>query len=186
MLLGHDMADLHNVVRVAGKRGGDEVKAVLDGEEDILTILGADKGHGQVRVGDIHALLIGDGAAVIDLAAHVGIGDALHGHADEAVVDQDGAAGLHVAGQVFIGDADAGLVALHILGGQGEQLACVQRYAVLREGADADFGALGVQHGCHGQTQFITDTADLFEALQVVFMRVMGEIEPGNVHAREH
>ena len=186
VLLRHDVADLHDVVGVAGKGSGNEVKAVFNGEKDILPVLVADEGHGQVHIGDVDALAVGDGAAVVHLAANLRVRYPLHGHAHQAVVNEDGAAGLHIPGQILVADADAGFIAHHVLGGQGEQLPGVQGNAVFPKGANADLRALGVQHGGHGQPQFLPQAAYLLVALEVVFTGVVGKVEPGHVHTRQH
>ena len=122
-MLVQDVADIHNVLRVAGKAGGDQIKALLDTKQNIARVALAHIRHGQVDAGDIDTLLGLDGAVIADGAGNIGIADLINTQLDQAVIQHDAAAGLDIAGQVLVGDGADFVGALDIAGGQGELLA---------------------------------------------------------------
>ena len=80
------LAELPHVGGGADKAGGDEVKALLHAEEDILTILLAHIGHGQGHAGDVDPLVILHDAAVFHPAADGGGGGGEHRQPHQTVI----------------------------------------------------------------------------------------------------
>ena len=119
VVLVQQVADVVDVLCGAHEGSGDEIKAVLDAEDDVLAILLAQVRHGQVDAGDIDALLGLDLAVVQHGAGDVGVGDLLDAQHDQAVVQHDGAALVDILRQVLIGNGADLLGALHLAGGQG-------------------------------------------------------------------
>ena len=136
-----------------------------------------------MHAGHIDTLLVLDLAAVQHLAHDVGVvhGDDLQ--LDQAVVQHDGAAGLHILRQVLIGDGADLLGAFHLAGGQGEGLAGFQHFSAVLEVLQADLGAFGVQQGGDRLAQLFTNGLQLFKAAQMLFVRAVGKIKTGNIHA---
>ena len=136
-----------------------------------------------MHAGHIDTLLVLDLAVVQHLADDVRIvhGDDLQ--LDQAVVQHDGAAGLHVLRQVLIGDGADLLGAFHLAGGQGEGLAGFQHFSAVLEVLQADLGAFGVQQGGDRLAQLFTNGLQLFKAAQMLFVRAVGKIKTGNIHA---
>ena len=62
--LAENFSDLQDILGAAGEAGGHKIKPAADAEENILPILGADKGHGQVGPRDVHSLVVGNDAVV--------------------------------------------------------------------------------------------------------------------------
>ena len=180
------VADLIDILCGAHKGSGDQVKALLDAEDDVVPVPLAHIGHGQVDAGNVDALLVLDLAAVQDGAGDIGIGDFPDGQLDQAVVQHDGAAGGHIVGQILIGDADDFLGAFHIAGGEGEGLAFLQHLGTILEVLQTDLGAFGVQHGGHRLVQLFPDGLQGLQTALVLFMGAMGKIEAGHVHPVFH
>ena len=185
IVLVQDLPQLPDVGGGADKAGGDIVKALLDAEEDILPVPLADIGHGQADAGDVDALVVLHDAAVEHLAANGGGRGLQYGHADQAVIQQDAVTGLHVAGQVIIRDGTAGLVAFHFVGTKGELRTLLQLHGAVFEALQPHLGALGVQHGGHGQVQLLPQGFQLVQPGLVTGMVAVGEVEAGHVHAGE-
>ena len=80
------LAELPHVGGGADKAGGDEVKALLHAEEDILTILLAHIGHGQGHAGDVDPLVVLHNAAVFHPAADGGGGGGEHRQPHQTVI----------------------------------------------------------------------------------------------------
>ena len=78
------------------------------------------------------------------------------------------------------------LVPLHLPGTQDEGVPPGQLNALAFKFADADFRALGIQHGGDRQAQRVPQAAHLLKALQMVRVGIMGEIEPGHIHPGQH
>ena len=64
-----------------------------------------------------------------------------------------------------------------------EGLACFQHFGAVLEVLQADLGALGVQQGSDRLAQLFTDGLQLFKAAQMLFVRAVGKIKTGNIHA---
>ena len=181
-MLIENVADLHNILRVAGKARGDQIEALLDAEQNVVAVARAHIRHGQVNAGDIDALLGFDDAVILDGADNIGTLDSVDGKLDQAVIQHDAATGLHIAGQVLIGDGADFVGALDLAGGQGEFLPGHQLFGAVGKGAKANFGTLGVQHGCHGQIQLLRQGAQEAVATGVFLVIAVGEVKTGNVH----
>ena len=183
IILVEQVADVVHILRGAHEGSSDEVKALLCAKDDIVAVALAHIRHGQMHAGHIDTLLVLDLAAVQHLAHDVGVvhGDDLQ--LDQAVVQHDGAAGLHVLRQVLIGDGADLLGAFHLAGGQGEGLAGFQHFSAVLEVLQADLGAFGVQQGGDRLAQLFTNGLQLFKAAQMLFVRAVGKIKTGNIHA---
>ena len=59
-----DYESLQHIRRCADKGCGDEIEAVLNAKNNILPVAFANKGHGEVDVRHIDALIVGDKAMV--------------------------------------------------------------------------------------------------------------------------
>ena len=120
VVLVQDVADIHNVLRVAGKAGGDQVKALLDAKQNIARVALAHIRHGQMHAGNVDALLGLDDAVIADRADNVGVADLVNAQLDQTVVQHDPATGLDVVGQLLVSDGADFVRALYAAGGQGE------------------------------------------------------------------
>ena len=177
------VADLHDVLRVARKAGRDQVKALLDAKQDVVAVALAHVRHRKMHAGHVDALLGLDDAVVLHGAQDVGVGDLVDVQFDQTVVQHDAAARLHVMGQVFVGDRADLVGAVHLAGGQRELLAGGQGLGAVDKGAQADLGAFGVQHGRHGQVHLGAQGAQGVQAALMFRMVPVGEVEPRNIHA---
>jgi len=183
IVLIQQIADVVHILCGANKGSGDEVKAVLHAKDNVLAVLLAQVGHGQMHAGHIDTLFGLDLAAVQHGADDVGVGDLLNVQHDQAVVQHDGAAGLHVLGQILVSDGADLLGALHLAGGQGKGLAGFQHLHTVLELLQTDLGALGVQQGGNGLAQLLTQRLQLCQTAAVLLVGTVGEVETGHVHA---
>ena len=89
--------------------------------------------------------------------------------------------------QVFVSHADAFLVAGHLvqLGVQEELAAVLQSRHALCETLDADLGSLQVAHDAHVAAALCGDLAQQFDAAPLVVTVPVGEIDAGDIEARE-
>ena len=186
VVLVQDVADIHNVLRVAGKAGGDQVKALLDTKQNIARVALAHIRHGQMHAGNIDALLGLDDAVIADRAGNVGVADFVNAQLDQAVVQHDPATGLDVVGQLFVSDGADFVRALYAAGGQGELLAGGQLLHTVLELTQTNLGTLGVQHTGNGQVQLLGQCAYLVIAALVLLVVAMRKVETRDVHAVLH
>ena len=183
VVLVQQMANLHDVLRAAGKAGGHQIVPLLDAEQNILPVALAHIGHGQMYAGNIDALFGFDNAVIFHGADNVGVGDFLNVQTDEAVIQHDAAACPHIVGQVLVGDGADLVGALDLAAGQRELLARHQLFHPVGEGAQTDLRAFGVQHGGHGHTQLLRQSAQLVQTALVLGVIAVRKIESGHVHA---
>ena len=174
VVLVQDVADIHNVLRVAGKAGGDQVKALLDTKQNIARVALAHIRHGQMHAGNVDALLGLDDAVIADRTDNVG------------VADLDPATGLDVVGQLLVSDGADFVRALYAAGGQGELLAGGQLLHTVLELTQTNLGTLGVQHTGNGQIQLLGKGTHLVKAALMLLIVAVGKVETGNIHAIFH
>ena len=186
VVLVQDVADIHNVLRVAGKAGGDQVKALLDTKQNIARVALAHIRHGQMHAGNVDALLGLDDAVIADCADNVGVADLVNAQLDQTVVQHDPATGLDVVGQLFVSDGADFVRALYAAGGQGELLAGGQLLHTVLELTQTNLGTLGVQHTGNGQVQLLGQCAYLVIAALVLLVVAMRKVETRDVHAVLH
>ena len=181
-MLIQNVANFHNILGIAGKARRNQIKALLNAEQDIVAVTLAHVGHGQVNTGHIYALFGLDNAIVFNGADNIGTLNGVDGQFNQAVVQHDAATGLHVAGQVLIGDGADFIAALYIAGGQGELLPGHQLFGAVGKGAQTNLGALGVQHGGYGQIQLLSQRTQHTVTACVLLVVTVGEVKTGNVH----
>ena len=177
--------DLLHVGGLTHKGGGNEVEVVLHGELQIALVLLGQSGQGDVGVGDVDGLVVGQGAAsdhVADDVLTLDFGD-LDVH--QAVVNEQVGAHGHLVVQVGVGHGHDGVVAVHLAGGQGEGIAIGQLDLAVGKRTNANLRALGVQNGGHGAAQTIPDVLHTGENSQVGLVGAVREVEAGGVHAGE-
>ena len=111
------------------------------------------------------------------------VGDAGHGEAEVAIVEQDLIAGLHVLGQHRVRGGDAALVAEDGLGGDRELGAEPELHLAGLELAGPDLGALQIEeHGDRSAAALGLGAHDP-EHLGVIFVGAVGEVEARHAHA---
>ena len=186
VVLVQNVADIHNVLRVAGKAGGDQVKALLDTKQNIARVALAHIRHGQMHAGNVDALLGLDDAVIADRADNVCVADLVNAQLDQTVVQHDPATGLDVVGQLLVSDGADFVRALYAAGGQGELLAGGQLLHTVLELTQTNLGTLGVQHTGNGQIQFLGKGTHLVKAALMLLIVAVGKVETGNIHAIFH
>ena len=186
VVLVQDVADIHNVLRVAGKAGGDQVKALLDTKQNIARVALAHIRHGQMHTGNIDALLGLDGAVIADRADNVCVANLVNAQLDQTVVQHDPATGLDIVGQFLVSDGADFVRALYAAGGQGELLAGGQLLHTVLELTQTNLGTLGIQHTGNGQIQLLGKGTHLVKAALMFLIVTVGEVETGNIHAIFH
>ena len=97
-----------------------------------------------MHTGDVHALPVLDGSAVLHQAGDVRLRPLQHLHADEAVVQHDLAAGVHILGQFLVAHGADVLRAGDLAGGEGELLPGLQHDLALGKGLQANFRAFRI------------------------------------------
>ena len=165
-----DLADIADILRRPCKGSGNIFIAQLAAEFDVFAVLVTDEGHGQVRVRDIHALVVGDGAAVDDSAVDICIGDVFNLQLDQAVIDQDHAALGYVFDQVLVTDGSAFSCSHHFLGRKREALALFENDFPALKIAQPDLRSLCVHQRGDGFSHFLADTHQTFKFISVLLM----------------
>ncbi len=179
-----DLPDQADIIGRPGEGSCDIFIAHLAAEFDVGPVLLADKGHGQVGIGDIDALVVGDGASVDDGAVDLRIGNAVDSQFDQAVIDQDHAALGDIFGQVLVADGGALCSSHDFFGRQCEFAAFFQHDLTAIKVAEADFGALGIHQCGYRNTHLSAEADQALEFCLVLLMGSMGEIKSRHVHAR--
>ena len=182
--LVHDLVNELDVRRGAHEGQRDEVHAHLQGEAEVLAVLLAERRHRDVHPWQGHALVIGDRAALDDLADHVVILDSLADQRDLAVVDKQAVARLRVPGQALVGGGDAVVGALDVLHGDANGLAGRPVGLVLGEAAEADLRALQVGQDADRLPGFRRGVADPLVILLMISVFSVGKVQARDIHAR--
>jgi hypothetical protein len=92
---------------------------------------------------------------------------------DAAVIEQQVLAGLHGGEDFGVGQADAGCITRGFVHVEAERVAGLDGDVICREGADAQLGALQVDHDGDGAGVLLLDGADVFVTrLEVVVIGV--------------
>ena len=159
------------------------VGAVLTGELQIGAILLGQRGNREHDVGDVDALVVGQGAADHDLGLQ-GVG-VLAGHAQAqlAVVQQQCRADRRGFDDFGMRQIDP----LGVAGGgvqvQAQALAGLQVYSSASETADSEFRTLNVAQDADGAVEFRLQLADHGEAGGVAGMVAVRKIQPEYIGA---
>ncbi|MPM18884.1 hypothetical protein SDC9_65302 [bioreactor metagenome] len=177
------MAQIRHVRGAADEAGGDKVKILFHAEENILPVPLAEIWHGKAHAGDVDPLVIFDASAVFHPADDILASDFQHREADKPVVQQNRAAGNHVAGKVPVGDGADMLVSRNVAGGEDKVLTFLQLGAAFLEIPQANFGALGVQHGGHGKIQLLPKRFHHVQPRLVFGMGAVGKVKPGHIQS---
>ena len=178
-----NLADRQDIFAALDERSGNPVHIHAAAKFDVGGI-GFRNGRqvdGNARYGN--ALAVAHLAAVEDLRMDIFAFDADNFQVDQAVRQEDVVAGFDVLRQFFIVHGGNRFVAFDVTGRQGKVLAGFHHDRAILKFAQTDFRAFRVQEQCHRDTQFLGGSADHVDALFMFFMRTMGEIKAGNVHA---
>lgn len=177
--------EVGHVLTAGDKGGGDVVHAVLNAEEQIALVLLAQVDLLEHLAGEAHALAVGEPASGDDAAVDFGALNGQHLENDKPVVDEHGVAGGQLAGQAGVADGDDGLVALYVLSGREGEFRAVGKldFSVLK-GADAVFGAFGVEHDGDWQAKRLPHLFNHIKLLLVLLVRAVREVQPRDVQAR--
>ena len=183
-VVGHkNVTDVLNVLGRAREGGRDEIVTHAAAELNVGAVLPTDKGHRQVGAGEVHALVVGDGAAVYDRADNLSVGLGVNAKPDEPVIDQNSATHRNVRGQIFVGDRRPRRVAQNLVGSKGESLAFLEYDLAALKIAKADLGAFGVKQGSDRKAEFPANTDNPAELGFMFLMSAVGKVESCHIHA---
>ena len=181
-VLGDQVADLLHVSRALDEGCRNEVHVVLDAEDDVALVLLGDGGQAQLDAGRCDALARGHRTAVLDggddvLAAHL-----IDNELDESVGEQELVARLDLTVEHLVVDADVRLIARRIVVREREFVALLKVYLAGGEFAEAHLRPLGVEDQRDHLPRALRSGAYLLDALHVLRMRTVGEVEACAVH----
>ena len=178
-----DLADLLDVLRCTGEGSRDKIVAHAAAELDVGAVLLADERHRQVSAGKVHALVVGDRAAVDDRADHLGVRLGIDAQANETVIDEDHPANCYVGRQILVSDRCPCVVAQHLFRGERKSLPLLKFDLSAVKIAQADLRSLGVEQRRDRQAEL---TAQANYSAELGFVLLVGsvrEIESRHVHA---
>ena len=185
-----DVPDLENVAALADERCGDEVHVVHHTEaDDVVEVFFGERGQVHGDAGEVAVLPLADGGAVEALHPHgarvdVGGHDLEH---DAPVGHEDVIASLDVAShplvrhreQVFVSDDG-------VVGGQCELFAPLQCDGLtVLERTGANLRSFGVQEHRAHLAGVHARLPEVVQAFEVVLVRAVAEVEPGDGHTCE-
>ena len=102
---------------------------------------------------------------------------------EDGMLEEDAVADRKLLGKLRIADRNALAVANDIVGGKGEGVTVGERDAVVLEGLDSIFGALGIKQNSDGESELVSYLLDHINALLMVGVNTVGEIKSRNVHS---
>ena len=175
---------INDVLRPAGKRGGDVIDVLLNAEEKIALVALGEERHIEPCAGDVHALLAFHRAAVHNGAADLGVGRLLHVEGKLAVVHEQHIAALHVGRKLGIVHKALFGAAGRFHGGEGIRLPGNDLDRRVEQ-PETDLGTLGVEHDGGGELQLVAYLAEAGDHFGVAFVRAVGEVHAGNVQPGE-
>ena len=178
-----------NILGAGDEACGNEVEVLLGGKADIALVHLADVGHGELHAGDVHALVVGEHAAVEygadDIGGPVAVVPDLGAAEDYiAVVDKYTGACGDIPGQSLVAYGSALSGALFLASGEGEGVAGLYLgLCAALELSQSYLGTLGVQQGGHGLACLPGNAYYAVVVDLVAFVSPVGKVLTGNVHA---
>ena len=157
---------------------------LIEREGEVGAVLLGQRGERQNHVGDVEALVVGDGAADLDLGLDP-LGARLDDPEDElAVVDEQPGAGLDRVENLLMRKVGAGCVARRLVAVEDEGLAGLQFGLVALELADAQFRPLQVGEDRRRPVELGLERADRGDPLGVIGVGAVAHVDPEGVGAR--
>ena len=182
IVLLQDPADLQHILFLAHKACRDDIESLFNTEEDIVHIGFADVRHGKIRPGHIHALVVGNRAAVYHAAHDIRIRDLFHDHFNQAVVDQDPGTGTDVIYQIFIRNGGDLIGSHDLVCGQRKRLPRHKLRLSALKISQPDLRSLGIKENGYRHVQLPAHLTDRIEFRSLLCMIPVGKITAGYVH----
>ena len=179
-------AHFQNIIGGAGEGSSDKVEVLLHGKFQVLAVLFAGEGQGELDAGDVDALTGRYRAAVDHAADNIRVGVGLHSQLDQAVVNENTGTHRHILGKAGEGDGGNRFVAHYFAGSQGKLASGFQHNLGRVELLHADFGAFGIQEQSYRQVQFFPQGLDLVGPDLLLRMGLVGKVQPDYVHTGFH
>ncbi len=179
-------ADLQHVGALTDEGRRHEVDALFAAEDQVAFVFLGQRRQLDGDARQVNALVLAEIAVVQHLTNDFVLGHVGDFHADQTVVNQHGVADLQVGGEAGVGDRHAIAVTDHALvGGEGEGLAGDQRGVFTAfQFHGANFRAFGIQQDAGVDTGFRHHGAHVLDAVAVLFIVAVREVETHHVHAR--
>ena len=181
--VGHDLPRELGVVGAADEGHRDDVRAGGQRPAQVGLVLLGQRGRADVDARQVDALVVGDLPADHDPQVHPAAAHAGDVELDVAVVDQDAVADPHVIGQALVGGGRLAHVTGDVLGGDRELLARDEPDRPVGEHAEADLRPLQVGEDADGPAGHVRARPYPVVNGQVVGLRAVAHVEPGDVHA---
>jgi hypothetical protein len=182
-VLRHDPVDVVGVGAAADEGEGNHVRPDAQCPAQVCDVFVGERGDADGDTGEIESLMVGDQAAFDDHAVDTGSFDIGHLQRHSAVVDQDPFAAADIGGKTLVRGTAHGAVALDVVRGDHERVTAFKEDGALREGVEADLGALQVDEDADAASGLVGGLADAAVALLVLRVGAMAEIESGHIHA---
>jgi hypothetical protein len=180
--LGHDLADVVDVGRVAHEGQCDQVDPGPQGPPQVLRVLLRQRGHADRDTRQVEALVVADLAAHDHLGDHVGTVDLDHLDRHLAVVDQHQVTDGHIARKPLVRSRDALDVTGHVVGGDDEPRAVDELDGAAGEPPHANLRPLEVSEDADGPAGLVAGLAHVAVRHRVVLVGPVAEVQAGHVH----
>ncbi len=166
-----------------GKRN--RVHAVFEAEFQIFAIFFGQGGNRQRGAGQIDALVLAQSSAVQDVTDYILATHGAHAQFDETIAQKNARAGGDFAGEIREGSRDARRSSSDIARSNDYGRAAFQFDGLVAlQASSADLGALQILQNADGAVFFFSGAAQAFDVAGVIFVRAVGKIQAGDVHAQ--
>ena len=130
--------------------------------------------------------MVGYRSAVYNIADDIRVRNFLHGHLDQAVVNQNRGSRTDIMDQFFISNGCYFIRTHYFLCCECKLLSCFQHYLSAFKITQTDFRSLCIQKRSDGKIQFLAHLAHSIIFTMLLFMISMGKIKTGYVHSCQH
>ena len=183
IVLYQNLTDLKYILFLTHKACRNNIKSLLNSEQNIAHVGFTDVRHGKIRSRHIDTLVVGNRAAVYHTADDIRIRNLFHDHLDQTIVDQNSGASAHVIYQILIGNG-SDLVRSHdLVRGQGELLSGYQLRLSAFKVSQSDLRSLCIEKDGDRHVQLPAHLPDRVKFSALLLMISMRKVTAGNIHS---
>ena len=180
------LANSDNIIGLLHKGSSYIIHIILSGKENILPILLGQKGQLELNTWAGYTLTGAELATVNHNGVNLRTCNSGDLKGEEAISQQNTAAHGQLLRQASIIHMGLMLVTHIFLRSQGEFIALTKLYLVILKHTQAHFRSLGIGNGGNNLARSCCCLSNQAQALTMILVITMGEVEAGQIHASAH
>ena len=182
-ILYKQFSNLFHIIPASHKRRGYKINIIFYSKQNICFIAGAHKRHVYMDSRNIYSFVIGNNSRIHDHTMYIAFFYGCNFKFNKSVINKNCRSCLHILPKLIKCNAYNGVIAQNMSACQSKLLPFTKHDLSAFKIPESYFRSFGIQKNCYRFIKLTGRLTDCINTPFLVFMRSMGKIKSGNIHA---